>query len=319
MSIEAILSDARGDDQRVDIKRISVESVDDDQLLWIDLESPDPKELETLRRALRLPDETWKVVAEEPREADAFNRDGAIQVSLLAVASDLIHAPVPLQVLVGDGWVVTRHAGPIEFLDGRRERVMDQREVGLLTPVEFLVSILDWHVDSFFAVAEELAREVDRLDDAALGSSDHDLLDRLVQMRRRIARVRRILTPHRSVLAELVRPDFLPALNDGQRAALTQVQVRLDAASEAVSHAREMLIGTFDVHMTRTAQRTNDIMRVLTLASVILLPSVVLAGVMGMNFRVGMFDNPDLFWVVIGLMGAMAAVTLIWARWRGWL
>jgi magnesium transporter len=71
--------------------------------------------------------------------------------------------------------------------------------------------------------------------------------------------------------------------------------------------------------MTRTAQRTNDIMRVLTLVSVVLLPSVVLAGVMGMNFRVGLFENPDLFWVVIGLMGLMALSTLVWARWRGWL
>ena len=63
-----------------------------------------------------------------------------------------------------------------------------------------------------------------------------------------------------------------------------------------------MLIGTFDVHMTRTAQRTNDTMRLLTLASVMLLPSVVLAGVMGMNFKVGLFEDPNLFWVVIGIM-----------------
>ena len=52
-----------------------------------------------------------------------------------------------------------------------------------------------------------------------------------------------------------------------------------------------MLIGTFDVHMTRTAQRTNDIVRVLTWTSVILLPAVVLAGIMGMNFKVPLFDQ----------------------------
>ncbi len=80
-----------------------------------------------------------------------------------------------------------------------------------------------------------------------------------------------------------------------------------------------MLIGTFDVHMTRTAQRTNDIVRVLTWASVILLPAVVVAGIMGMNFKVGIFDNPTFFWVVIGLMVIMAATTLLVARWRRWL
>jgi magnesium transporter len=75
----------------------------------------------------------------------------------------------------------------------------------------------------------------------------------------------------------------------------------------------------FDVHMTRTAQRTNETMRLLTLASVILLPSVVLAGIMGMNFKVWLFEQPNLFWVVIGLMIAMAAATVGVARWRGWL
>jgi Mg2+ and Co2+ transporter CorA len=60
-------------------------------------------------------------------------------------------------------------------------------------------------------------------------------------------------------------------------------------------------------------------MRVLTIASVILLPAVVIAGVMGMNFKAPIFDNPNMFYVVIGLMVALAAGTLIFARSRHWL
>ena len=71
--------------------------------------------------------------------------------------------------------------------------------------------------------------------------------------------------------------------------------------------------------MTRVAQRTNDVMRLLTWVSVLLLPAVVIAGVMGMNFKVGFFDNPGYFFVVIGVMVALAAGTLVVARWRGWL
>jgi Mg2+ and Co2+ transporter CorA len=94
---------------------------------------------------------------------------------------------------------------------------------------------------------------------------------------------------------------------------------RLERAIGAIANGREMLIGTFDVHMTRTAQRTNDIVRVLTWTSVILLPAVVVAGIMGMNFQVPLFDRPELFYVVIGLMLAMAVATLAVARWRHWL
>jgi Mg2+ and Co2+ transporter CorA len=52
---------------------------------------------------------------------------------------------------------------------------------------------------------------------------------------------------------------------------------------------------------------------------VVLLPAVVIAGVMGMNFKVPIFDNPAFFWVVIGVMLALAATTILVARWRRWL
>ncbi|MGZ8481430.1 MAG: CorA family divalent cation transporter [Actinomycetota bacterium] len=52
----------------------------------------------------------------------------------------------------------------------------------------------------------------------------------------------------------------------------------------------------------------------LTLASIVLLPSVVVAGVMGMNFKVGLFDEPNLFWVMVGVTVAMAIGALATAR-----
>ena len=60
-------------------------------------------------------------------------------------------------------------------------------------------------------------------------------------------------------------------------------------------------------------------MKVLTLASVILLPGTLLAGVLGMNFKVGLFTHPELFWVVIALMVAVALVTLTVAKLRRWI
>jgi Mg2+ and Co2+ transporter CorA len=71
--------------------------------------------------------------------------------------------------------------------------------------------------------------------------------------------------------------------------------------------------------MTRTGQRTNDVMRVLTIISVILLPASVLAGVMGMNFRLDLFDDNRIFWMVIATMVAVAVLVLFVARSRRWI
>jgi magnesium transporter len=71
--------------------------------------------------------------------------------------------------------------------------------------------------------------------------------------------------------------------------------------------------------MGRAAQDANDVMKVLTLLSAILLPSVVLAGVMGMNFPIPFFDDPNHFLWVVSAMVAFAVGMFAFARWRRWL
>jgi Mg2+ and Co2+ transporter CorA len=318
MTIQALLSSADGSDRAVDLRDESIPRLGKDQLLWVDITGDDTNELDSVRDALDYGDDVADALRGDVRLPDASVLDGAHALTLLWIDNAEQDEPVPLQVLAGDRWVVTRHPEPLERLERERENITDQREIGSLRPVDFVVAILDWHLDGFFSVAEKLERAVDQLDEEAL-STDRDLLDRLVAMRRRIARARRIASRHSDLYAEIARPDFLPELGAADHALLVEATERLERAIASIANAREMLIGTFDVHMTRTAQRTNDIMRVLTLASVIFLPAVLLAGIMGMNFRVDFFERPELFWVVIGVMVATAVVTLVVARWRGWL
>ena len=318
MSIKALLSGADGADESIDLRAWKRRAIAKHELLWVDAQGPDADERGLIRDALQLDDDTAHCLEADIGRPDAMVHTNATEIRIILPPTENDAKPIPLRILVGDGWIITSHAERASFLEEHRERIRDERQVGQLTPIQFLASLLDWQVDSFFAAADRLENEVDELDDAAL-RTDRDILDRLVAMRRRVARIRRLLSPHRELYAELSRPDFFGQLEPSEADALASLAGRLDRAGEAIGHAREMLIGTFDVHMTRTAQRTNDTMKVLTLASVILLPSVVLAGVMGMNFKVGLFDNPSMFWVVIGLMLVMAVVTLSVARWRRWL
>jgi magnesium transporter len=318
VGIEAILWRPDGHDEEIDLGDSKRRRLSKDELLWVDCESPTDGERENVKKALGLSDDASEALSGEPSGPDARVLEGAVEIVVLSLADGKKTEPVPLQILMGREWILTRHDQPLRFLETHRERLRDEREVGLLQPVEFLVTLLDWHVDSYFAAADELERRVDELDDAALRRDD-DLLQLLVAVGRGIPQNPRLVGGHREVFAELARPDFLADLDERQSRAIQHEAERLTRASEAVAHVREMLIGTFDVHMTRTAQRTNDIMRVLTWASVILLPAVVLAGIMGMNFKVDFFSNPAFFWVVVGFMVLLAISTLFVARWRGWL
>jgi Mg2+ and Co2+ transporter CorA len=77
-----------------------------------------------------------------------------------------------------------------------------------------------------------------------------------------------------------------------------------------------MVGGSFEILMTKTGQRTNDIMKVLTLVSAALLPSSVIAGVLGMNFKQPFFEHGDVFWVAVAVMASLmlGTVFLAWRR-----
>jgi magnesium transporter len=318
MSIRALLSAADGTDRELDLRETPIASIGDDELLWVDVTGDDPEDVSILRDALGIDDEVVTSLGAELHRPEASVMTKAVQLVLLWFDDERLDEPIPVQIIAGDGWVITRHPEPLARLDLLREKITDQREIGSLRAVQFVVAILESHIDGFFAVSEHLERAVDQLDEEAL-SADRDLLGRLVAMRKRIARARRIAAAHADIYAEVNRPDFMPELEDRDNALLARAAERLERAIAAIAHVRELLIGTFDVHMTRTAQRTNDIMRILTWTSVVLLPAAVLAGIMGMNFQVWVFERAELFWVVIGFMIATAVATLLIARRKGWL
>ena len=98
-------------------------------------------------------------------------------------------------------------------------------------------------------------------------------IERLVEFRARVGELRRSLTSHRTLLLALARPE-LEALGDDASARLFDGLVdRYESTLAAARDARESIMGSFDVVIARTGQRTNDVMKVLTLASVIFLPA----------------------------------------------
>ena len=72
--------------------------------------------------------------------------------------------------------------------------------------------------------------------------------------------------------------------------------------------------------MTRTAQRTNEVMKVLALATVLLLPGSLIAGLLGMNVAIPLSnDNVAAFWFVVGVIVLLALAVLALARFRRWI
>jgi len=224
----------------------------------------------------------------------------------------------PLHIVAGHDWVVTVHDGPLEAL--RRLDAVTQGETrfGAMDAAGLMAAIADEVIAGYLSLVEGIEREIDELDERALRSRPrNDILFRIVALRRRIGLIRRTLTPHRIAFASLARPEM--ELHEELGQPWPGLTDRLERAVEAVENLRDLLLGTFDIHMGRAAQDANDVMKVLTLLSAILLPAIVLAGVMGMNFKLPFFDDASNFWVVVVAMVFLAIAIVLAARWRRWI
>ena len=76
------------------------------------------------------------------------------------------------------------------------------------------------------------------------------------------------------------------ASDDVDGAGMATVLGRYELAIRSVEDGRDLVLGSFDVYMTRLAQRTNDVMKVVAIATVLLLPGSLIAGLLGMNVTV---------------------------------
>jgi magnesium transporter len=89
---------------------------------------------------------------------------------------------------------------------------------------------------------------------------------------------------------------------------------------DAIENARDQVVGAFDIHLARTAQRTNDIVKILTIVSAVLLPGSLLAALLGMNVATPLpTGDVAVFWVIVAAIGIFAAIVLAVAARAGWL
>lgn len=325
-ALRATLYDADGTDRRVELRTAAAPDVDDQQLLWLDLERRDANEIQALRDMFGLHDEQLSLLASDASELRLLRYPDFVHLRLIAVEERQpngnrngtpLPAPTPIDIVVAPNVVITAHDGEVTAFEAFRDRIRGDTQIGSLNAADFLTVLVDSVLDGYLAFVEAIERRIDALDEAAIRPGDSDeFLHEVVLLRRRVALLRRALVPHRWTFAPLARPDFEL---EGLGKPWPGIVERMERTVDAVENARELLIGTFDVYMASSAQRTNEVMKALTILSAILLPAVVLAGVMGMNFKIDFFDDPANFWIAIGVMLLLAVSVLGVSRWRGWI
>lgn len=306
--LRVILYDAEGHDREVSLDSFDVGALGEQQLLWVDCSGS---------QSVDLPAEMQSALG----QADDA---GTLEISERSYSFCLPTAESPescVRFAVGPSWVLTASEARPRFFDEFVQADQGETLKGKMSPTAFVASLLMRHLDGFREEIAGVDVAIDKLDEAILrGREKRSPLSALAALRRRLANLRAILKSQRSVIHGLAAPDFLAHVSKTDRDFLVEVNRLFERLEDDVSRARETVIGSFELYASRVAQDTNQLVKVLTIATVITGVIGAVAGIFGMNF-----DTPVAhsglrgFLVVTGAMTGVSVAIVGLAIWRRWV
>jgi len=230
-----------------------------------------------------------------------------------------------MSVVIGRGWVLTAQETYGDCLDPLRRRLREG--IGSIRShgSDFLgTMILDGIIDAYFPILEVHGDQLEGLEARVIARPDQRVLAEIYRMKRALLAFRRASWPLREALSQVLR-NRPKLLGEGVYPYLRDAEDHVIQVSDVVESYREIAASFIDVYISAVSQRTNEIMRVLTVISTIFIPLTFLAGVYGMNFHTDKDGNmPELDWPYAYLLfwGVSLAVAgaLLVGFWRaGWI
>jgi magnesium transporter len=228
------------------------------------------------------------------------------------------HRP-QLSAVMNRNVLVTHHYASLDCVFAARGYLNRHTEAFRRGPDFLFHHVLDAMVDEYAPIVERIADRLDVLESRMFRSPSPKLLSRLLRLKRVVTSLRKTLILEREVLARLIRGEF-DLVDDREVAYYRNVYDHLVRYTELIESAREMVSDLMETHLTAVSTRLNQVMKVLTMISTVVLPMTLVAGIYGMNFE----HMPELKWeygyyLTLGVMASLGVGSLVFFRWRGWL
>jgi len=221
---------------------------------------------------------------------------------------------------VGPNYLVTVHAGDSAPIVELRDHAT--RNVRILSegPVALLHRIVDAMVDSYRPEMDKLEDRIDELEKRIFERPDRTLIRRILDEKRQIAGLRRIITPQRDVVARLARRDFVD-ISTELSFSFRDVYDHIVRIADDVLIFQDRITGMLDAHLSNVSNRLNEVMKVLTVVATILMPLTLLTSAWGMNVPLPQFPGGERaqFWWLFGMSAAAVVAMLAMFRRKRWI
>jgi magnesium transporter len=303
---------------------------DTNLFLWLDLEKPSAEEsklvLEDIFHFHQLSIEDCvsvspspKVEEYVPKDEDKFSPYLFMVIHAVDYSrKDGVFATKELNFFLGKNFLVTFHEVPLRSVQQTEERCLKSSVHIARAPDRVAHTLLDGIVENYKPALDELAFEIAELEQEVVEHPSPKLLNRIIQIKKEVLHLRQIIGPQREVLSrfaqgefKLIRPHLVPYYRD--------VYDGLFHIGELAQTYTDSLTGLLHVYLSMSSNQTGEVVKLLTMITIITTPLMIVGTWYGMNFKF----MPELDWpwgyeLAMGVVVVSTALTWWWFKKRRW-
>ncbi len=324
MEILVYRSSERKITEGVPVEQLPELLLDESVVIWVDMESPTEADERVLLDVFNFHPLTVEDCRENRHYPKVEEFPGYIYFIVHGVTSDTSpdrFNTIELDGFLGSNYVITYHHASFRSIHNVRQLLRTSPIACQRGPAFLLHQILDQVVDYYSPVLDDFDDRIDQFEHEifTLKRPNNAILAQIMDLKRSVLRLRRISTKQMDILLRMSRGEF-ELIPDEMRPFYRDVYDHLVRVVDLSESYRDLISGSLEAYLSVVSNRMNEIMKVLTIFSAIMLPLTFIAGVYGMNFD----HMPELrsrygYYATLAVMMVVAVGMLFFFWWRGWL
>ncbi len=231
-----------------------------------------------------------------------------------------------VSLVLGRNFVLSFQQRPGDVFESIRQRIRNsQGRIRRMSGDYLACCLLDAVVDGYFIVLEKISDKLETLENRTMTHPTPRMLGEIHHLRREGLFLRRAVWPVREMISSLQRVES-PLVSGNIKLYIRDVYDHAIQSIDTAETCREMLSSLRDTYMSSISNRTNEVMRVLTIIATIFIPLTFIAGIYGMNFETGAspLNMPELKWyfgypAALAVMAVVALIMIMYFRKKRWL
>lgn len=225
-----------------------------------------------------------------------------------------------VSMVLAKNYLITFQERHGDILDPVRKRLATNKGIIRKRGPDYLAyAIADTIIDAYYPVLEVVGNRLESLESVVIDDPSPAVLGELNRLKNQLINLRRVIWPQREAINEFVRGDH-DLISEDVGIYLRDTYDHCIQTSEVAEMYREMVTGLMNTYLSSVANRTNEVMKILTIMASIFIPLTFMAGIYGMNFE----HMPELkyqysYAILVFAMGIVAIGMLIFFWRKGWI